>query len=217
MRDSNPHKRRRLNNNLATSDRLHVMVGIEKRKNTKLEEALDDALKAKDAALAEIGKLKSEQIATLEANKKQSDALQQRLQSLYHELQHSQQSESALTHKTEILDSQLKCLHEDNAKLAAQLESNCKLAARQPETGSLSSAEQLKRVQLEKQLGLAQVKLCAQQTRVARLEAERERVDGANGETMASLGEATRHIERLQAEMRRHTAEHMSARVESGL
>eukprot|EP01084_Bolivina_argentea_P189130 325349_1 len=122
--ENNPRKRRRLNTNLATSDRMQIMVGIEKRKVEKLKQELKEALKAKDNALKELGEIQSHTNKKIEDKNIEVSNLENKLEILFHETEELKQHNDKSTHQVEIIQSQLESLQKENFKLRSQIYNN---------------------------------------------------------------------------------------------
>eukprot|EP00484_Ammonia_sp_Unknown_P007902 CAMPEP_0197052426 /NCGR_PEP_ID=MMETSP1384-20130603/26906_1 /TAXON_ID=29189 /ORGANISM="Ammonia sp." /LENGTH=696 /DNA_ID=CAMNT_0042485163 /DNA_START=15 /DNA_END=2105 /DNA_ORIENTATION=- len=219
-----PTKKRRLNHNLATSDRMQVMVGIEKRKVEKLRQELQDANAAKDDALKEIGKLKSDKLSEIQSKNEQIGQLQEKLKTAYHDKEHTLQKENTLTHKIEILESQMNELQKENFKLRAQIYNNNKSSnnndsnsaiianGHPPQTDSANVAAEksanyeMQCVQLQRDIKLKQVTIDSQNEEIMRLHSQLEQIENANQSNTDSLNKASKHIQRLQEQLKQRKA-----------
>ena len=245
MNPSNPRKRRRLNNNLATNDRMQVMVGVEKRKVEKLRKELSQTRASKDKVLRELGQIKSDTLSQIESKNKEISNLQEKLQYLHREGKQHKQSQDTLSHKIEILEAQIKSLQRENFNLRSKAFhksktkkdsndhslSNGHITPNGPTSngstpdgytpdGSTHSIhntkDKMECIKLRNELQIKEVTIQSQNDEIMRLQQQLDHIEAVNLSNSESLDTASKHIERLQHQIKEKTAR-QSDLVESGL
>ena len=207
VNENNPRKRRRLNNNLATSDRMQVMVGIEKRKVEKLKEELSQTVTAKDAALKELGRIKSDTLSQLQSKNKEITKIQEKLQTIYRDNQQSKQTESTLLHKIEIFESQIQELQKENFQLRAKAHNKSKSEhSTTISNGHIATKiDPIEHIKLKKEIEIKQITINSQNEEIMRLEQQIEELHSHSSVNSDSLKKASKHIERLRKQIKNKT------------
>ena len=218
--NSNPRKRRRLNNNLATTDRMQVMHGIEQRKVERLKGELLQASQAKDAALKELGKIKSDTISQIESKNKEIKNIQEKLKWISQENTQSKQMENTLKHKIEIFEAEIDSLQKENFKLRAKVFNNNKNDKASDDnqhsttpnghgpsssTNDKSINYELECIKLKKELQIQKVNVSSQNEEILRLQTQIEQLNHNSVSTTESLNKASKHIQRLQQQIKEKT------------